>query len=57
MLDVIDRFFQKHADVGVMQGVDDRSSLPVADHEPKVAQDAELMRDRGLPHTDGLREV
>ena len=56
MLDVVDGLLEKDADVRVVEGVDDAAPAPLADHETKMAEHAELMRDRRLLHADRLRE-
>ena len=45
MSDMVHRLFQKHADVAVMQCIENVAAASLADHEPQMTQDSQLMRD------------
>ena len=57
MLDVSDGFLEQLADVVVVQCVDDVAPLAVAGDQAEVAQQAQLVRDRGGLHPDGRCEL
>jgi hypothetical protein len=57
VFDVVDGLIEQVCDVGVEEGVNDASTSPVADDEPEVAEDAELMRHSGAFHSDSRGEV
>ena len=52
MLDVGDRLVEEVGDVRVVERVHDLAAVPLADHETELAEEAELVRDRGLLHPD-----
>ena len=52
MLGVGDGLREQHADVIVVEGIDDASAPALANHEPEMTQHAQLLRYRGLFHLD-----
>jgi hypothetical protein len=50
VLDVVDGLLEKHADVAVVEGVDDAAPFAFADDEAEVTEDPELVGDGGLFH-------
>lgn len=52
MLNVKDHLVEKLGDVGIMQPVNDLLPTPLADHEPELAERAQLVRNRRSLHTD-----
>ena len=46
MGDVVGRFLEQHADVAVVQRVENVPPAPLTDDEAQMTQDAQLMRDR-----------
>jgi hypothetical protein len=57
MLDVSDGLLEQLADVVVVQRVDDVASLAVTGDQAKMAQQPQLVRDRGRLHPDGGGEL
>jgi hypothetical protein len=56
VLGVRDGLGKERADVIIVQRIDDPSASTLAQDEPEVSQDAQLLGDRGLLHPDVLRE-
>lgn len=52
MFNVTQRLVQQAPHMGVIQAVDSVAPAPGADHQPQVAQDPQLVRDRRLGHFD-----
>jgi hypothetical protein len=48
---------EQRPDVIVVERIDDLPPVAVADHQTKMTEDAELLRDRGLRHPDVAREL
>jgi len=56
VLDVVQRLIQEVGNVRVMERVDDAAAAPLADDEPQVTEQAQLVGDRRSLHTDRLGE-
>jgi hypothetical protein len=48
---------KQRADVFVVERIDDLPAVTLADHQTKMTENAELLRDRGLRHPDVAREL
>jgi hypothetical protein len=57
VLDVVDGLVQEHCHVVVIQAVDDALAGPGAGDQAEVAQQAQLVGDRGLLHADRLGQA
>jgi hypothetical protein len=57
VLDVGHGLLEKLADVLVVQLIDDPTALALSGDKPKVAQDAQLVGDRGGLHFDRLGKL
>jgi hypothetical protein len=57
VLDVVDGLVQEHRHVVVIQAVDDALAGPGAGDQAEVAQQAQLVGDRGLLHPDRLGQA
>jgi len=56
VLDVVQRLIEEVGNVRVVQCVDDTSAASLADDEPQMAEQAQLVRDRRGLHADRLGE-
>ena len=56
VLDVVQRLVQEVGNVRVMERVYDTAAAPLANDEPQVAEQAQLVGDCRSLHTDGLGE-
>jgi hypothetical protein len=57
MLDMAKRLVQQNRDVRVIQPVDRLSHAAFPNNEIQIAQDPQLVRDRGLRHLYGLGQL
>jgi hypothetical protein len=57
VLDVRDRFVEQMGDVIVVQVVDDAAPVATSDHEPEMAKQSQLVRDRRRLHFDRLGQL
>jgi len=56
VLDVVQRLIEEVGDVRVVQRVDDLATSPLADNEPQVTEQTQLVRDRRRLHANRLGE-
>src|SRR5439155_6469 len=57
VFDVEDGLVEQVGDVRVVQRVDDLAAAALADYEPEVSEDPQLVRDGRLLHVDGVGEL
>ena len=57
MRNVVGRLLQQNPDVAVMERVEHIAAAPLTNNQTQVAQDAQLMRDRRLLHSDRIRQL
>ena len=57
VLDVRDHLFEQVGDVIVVELIDDLAAIALADHEPEMAQQPKLMRDRRTLHANAIGDL